>query len=279
MVAVHAESEALTRGLTRRLRGAGGRGVRDYLASRPVLAEAEAIQRAILFARETGAALHVVHVSSGRGAVLVAEARAQGVDVTCETCPHYLLLTDEDAERLGAVAKCAPPLRPAAERDALWEALAGGAVDMVVSDHSPAPPVLKDRPDHFEVWGGIGGVQSTLPALLTAAGHRRALGLPAVARLCAAHPAQRFGLFPQKGALAELADADLTLVALDEEWCLRHEDLLTRHRVSPYVGRTFRGRVRGTIRRGETLFADGRAVGVAGGRLLRPQRPARWRPT
>jgi allantoinase len=275
VLAVHAESEALTRGLTQRIRGAGGQGVRDYLASRPVLAEAEAIQRATLIAAETGAALHVVHVSSGRGVALVAEARARGVDVTCETCPHYLLLTEEDAERLGALAKCAPPLRPAAEQKALWAALAGGAVDMVVSDHSPAPPALKDAADHFDVWGGIGGVQSTLPALLTAGHHGRGVGLPDVARLCATGPAQRFGLLPQKGALAEDADADLTLVALDEAWCLREEDLLTRHRSSPYTGRTFRGRVRRTIRRGETLFADGRTATGAGGRLLRPRRPAR----
>ena len=118
-VAVHAESEELTRRLARRAVAHGRVSVRDYLASRPVIAELDAIGRAIAFAAETGCALHVVHVSSGRGAALVAQARARGVDVTCETCPHRLVLDEDDAERLGALAKCAPPLRPAAERDAL----------------------------------------------------------------------------------------------------------------------------------------------------------------
>jgi allantoinase len=272
VVAVHAESDALTRGLTQRIRAAGGRTVRDYLASRPVRAEVEAIQRAIQCARDTGAALHVVHVSSGRGAALVAEARAQGVDVTCETCPHYLLLTEEDAERLGAVAKCAPPLRRAAEQERLWEALAGGAVDLVASDHSPAPPAMKQGEDFFAVWGGIPGVQSTLPALLTHGYHGHAVALETIAARCAARPAQRFGLFPRKGTLAAGADADLILVALDETWRLEASDLLTRHQQSPYVGRTFRGRVRRTMRRGETIFAEGRPVTGGGGRFLRPDR-------
>ena len=122
-VAVHAESEELTSRLARRAVAEGRVGVRDYLASRPVLAELDAIARAIAFAAETGCALHVVHVSSGRGVALVAQARARGVDVTCETCPHYLVLDADDAERLGAVAKCAPPLRGADER----EGLVGGA--------------------------------------------------------------------------------------------------------------------------------------------------------
>jgi allantoinase len=115
-------------------------GARAFLASRPVVAELEAIGRAIAFAAETGCALHVVHVSSGRGVALVAAARARGVDVTCETCPHYLVLDADDAERLGAAAKCAPPLRDAGERAALWAALEAGDVDVVATDHSPRVP-------------------------------------------------------------------------------------------------------------------------------------------
>ena len=164
-VAVHAESEELTSRLARRAVAEGRVGVRDYLASRPVLAELEAIARAIAFAAETGCALHVVHVSSGRGVALVAQARARGVDVTCETCPHYLVLDADDAERLGAVAKCAPPLRGADEREGLWAALRAGDVDLVATDHSPAPAALKEGDDFFAVWGGIAGAQ-TLLALL-----------------------------------------------------------------------------------------------------------------
>src|ERR1700735_2605919 len=139
-VAVHAESQQLTQGLAQRVPPQDRGSVRSFLTSRPVIAELEAIQRATLLAREAGAKLHIVHVSSGRGVALAAEARAQGTDVSIETCPHYLFFTAEDVETLGAVAKCAPPLRDSADRDALWEQLLAGTVDIVASDHSPAPP-------------------------------------------------------------------------------------------------------------------------------------------
>ena len=161
-VAVHAESEAITAGLAARARAEGRSGVRDYLASRPVVAETEAIARAIHLAAAAGCALHVVHVSTGAGVALVAAARARGIDVSCETCPHYLVLCEEDAEALPGLAKCAPPLRPAAERDALWNAIAAGDLPMVASDHSPAPPELKEGDDAFAAWGGISGCQSML---------------------------------------------------------------------------------------------------------------------
>ncbi len=165
-VAVHAESDAITAGLAARARAAGRTGVRDYLASRPIVAETEAIARAIHLAAETGCALHVVHVSTGAGVALVADARARGVDVTCEVCLHHLVLDEEDMVRLGAVAKCAPPLRPRAECEALWTAVAGGDVAMLSSDHSPSPPELKEGDDMFAAWGGIAGAQSSLELLL-----------------------------------------------------------------------------------------------------------------
>ena len=272
LVAVHAESEALTRALTRRIRAAGGTSVRDYLRSRPVLAEVEAIQRACLLAAETGARLHVVHVSSGRGALAVAEARARGVDVTCETCLHYLLLDEEDVERLGAVAKCAPPLRSGGEREALWRSLQEGAVAMLASDHSPAPPEMKGQADFFDVWGGISGAQSTLPAVLGEGHHARGLALESLAALCAAAPAARLGLTPAKGRIAPGWDADLALVDVGARWTLHADDLRYRHRMSPYLGRTFRGAVRRTLLRGQTVAVDGEPVGEPIGRLVTPPR-------
>jgi len=269
IVAVHAESDALTAALAARAIGEGRTAMRDYLASRPAVAEREAIGRAILFAEETGCALHIVHVSTGGGVALVAEARARGVDVSCETCPHYLILTGEDAERLGAVAKCAPPLRPAAERDALWGHLLAGTIDLVASDHSPAPPDLKTGDDFFRIWGGISGCQSLLPLLLSAGHHDRGLELPRIARLTAGAVAQRFRL-PTKGRLAVGADADLALLDLGAAQTLAADDLLYRHRQSPFVGTTLRGRVRRTIRRGVTIWRDGRIVATGGGRLVRP---------
>jgi allantoinase len=271
-VAVHAESDALTAALASRAVAEGRLSAGDYLASRPVVAELEAIQRALLFAAETGCRLHVVHVSSGRGVALITEARARGVDVTCETCPHYLVLTAEDVERIGAAAKCAPPLRPASEQAELWARLLAGEVAFVASDHSPAPASLKgDSPlGFFGIWGGIAGVQSTLELLLTEGHHRRALSLPAIAALTAGNVAARLGLGPRKGALAPGADADIALVDLGAAWTLSRDDLRDRHRLSPYVGRALRGRVVGTLRRGQTIFLNGRVAEGGGGRLVRP---------
>ncbi|MBF6589792.1 MAG: allantoinase AllB, partial [Ktedonobacterales bacterium] len=236
-VAVHAENDALTRALAARAIAQGRTSIRDYLASRPVVAELEAISRAILFAQETGCALHIVHVSTGQGVQLVAEARARGVDVSCETCPHYLVLTEEDAEALGAIAKCAPPLRPPVERDALWRHLADGTLPMVASDHSPAPPELKRAANFFHIWGGISGCQSLLSLLLTAGHADRGLALERIAALTADYPARRFGL-ARKGRLAVGADADLALVDLSATAVLRARDLFYRHPQSPYIGRT-----------------------------------------
>jgi allantoinase len=251
-VAVHAENDELARG-----------------TSRPVIAELEAIQRALLFAGETGAALHIVHISTGRGVALAAEARAKGVDVSAETCAHYLWFTDEDVERLGAIAKCAPPLRPARDVEALWNELLTGHVDVVASDHSPTEPARKAG-DFLSAWGGIAGVQSTLPVLLDRGYHDRGLTLERVSELVSATPARRFRI-ANKGTIVPGNDADLVLIDPDQMFTLREGDLHQRHKLSPYIGATFRGAVRRTLRRGETIFTDGHITARGGGRFVRPR--------
>jgi allantoinase len=268
-VAVHAESEEIVNGLTQRIRNAGASDVRAFLASRPVLAEIEAIQRAALLAREAGAWLHVVHISSGRGVATALEARARGTNLTIETCPHYLFFTEEDMVRLGAVAKCAPPLRPAAERDALWKHVLASNVDMIASDHSPSSPDLKCDADFFRVWGGIAGVQSRMAVLLEAGHHQRGLGMPAIAQLAAETPARRFRI-PRKGAIAPGYDADLTMVDLASASTLIPEQLHQRHPQSPYTGHTFHGTVRRTLLRGQTIFLGGEITASQPGRFVRP---------
>jgi allantoinase len=267
-VAVHAESQEITQGLAQRIADSDRGTVRAFLRSRPLIAELEAIQRACLLAREAVAKLHIVHVSSGRGVVLAAEARAQGTDVSIETCPHYLFFTEEDVERLGAVAKCAPPLRDAVDQEALWAQVLAGAVDIVASDHSPAPPEMKAG-DFGRAWGGIAGVQSTLAVLLDRGHHCRQLSLERISSLVAAEPARRFRI-QGKGAIAIGMDADLALVDISRSVQLLPEHLKQRHAISPYIGSTFRGCVERTIRRGETIFASGEIVARSTGRFVRP---------
>ena len=264
-VAVHAESEELTRALQRRM---VGRTAHGFVASRPVVAELEAIQRALLFAAETGAALHIVHISSGRGVATAYEARMRDVDVSIETCPHYLFFTEEDVERLGTVAKCAPPLRSAHDRESLWAEVRAGHVDLIASDHSPTDPALKAT-DFVSAWGGIAGVQSTLAVLLDQGYHARDLRLERIADVLATMPAKRFGV-AGKGALALGLDADLVLVDLAKPFTLTGSSLLQRHKMSPHIGATFRGSVLRTIRRGETVYLDGRITATTRGHLVRP---------
>jgi allantoinase len=267
-VAVHAENQEITHALSRRMLAEGRLGVRDFLESRPLIAELEAIQRAVMLAAETKAKLHIVHVSSGGGVAIAAEARAKSVDVSIETCPHYLFFTEEDLERIGVVAKCAPPLRDAGVQESLWRELLKGNVDIVASDHSPAPPDRKSG-DFFRAWGGIAGVQSTLTVMLDRGYHQRGMPLEQVASLLAGEPARRFRI-PDKGKLSEGMDADLALVNLHGSTTLKAENLFQRHRMSPYVGSTFRGTVERTIRRGETIYAAGVITARRSGKLIRP---------
>ena len=268
-VAVHAENDAITRRLAARAVAEGRRGIRDYLDSRPVVAELQAIGSAIVLAEETGCSLHIVHASTGAAVALVAAARARGVDVTCETCPHYLVLTDEDAEQIGALAKCSPPLRAKSDVEELWGELVAGNVPIVASDHSPSPPSMKEGDDAFSVWGGISGCQTLLATLLQE-GSARGLTPVAVAALTATAAATRFSL-PGKGALEPGRDADLALVDLGVTTSLEAGELLYRHPQSPFVGRTLRGRMMRTLVRGRTVFDDGHITREAPhGRLVRP---------
>jgi allantoinase len=216
---------------------------------------------------------HVVHVSCAAGLAEVDAARGKGVAITAETCPHYLAFTADDFESIGPALKCAPPVRDHATRDGLWQALLAGHVDLVGSDHSPCPAADKHKGDDdvWQAWGGVAGIQATLPVLLTDGVHARGLSLERVAHLTATAPAQLFGLYPRKGAIAVGADADFALVDPDREWTFDSSHLETRSGISPYLGRTFHGAVVRTIVRGRTVFADGSVTGGPGwGQLVSP---------
>jgi allantoinase len=265
---LHAENAEIPAALAAEAIRAGRSSARDFAASRPAVAELEAIDRALFFAGETGCAIHIVHVSTGRGVALVERGQREGIDVTCETCPHYLLFTEDDLERIGVAAKCAPPLRTAEDREELWRLLADGAVSFVASDHSPSSPELKQGDDFFAVWGGVSGCQSTFGLLLEHGYGRRSLPLGTVASATSRAAAERFPLARKRG-LEPGSDADLALVDLGETWTIEAGELLYRHPLSPYVGETVRGRIVRTIVRGRTVYVGGRIAGTPTGRFVR----------
>jgi allantoinase len=271
LVAVHAESDAITSRLTAAALAKDNFSVRDYLNSRPIHAELEAIHRAIEMSRETKCALHIVHVSSGAGVALIASAQSQGVDVTAETCPHYLAMTEDDVIKIGALAKCAPPLRPKSAQDVLWRYLENGFVKTIGSDHSPSPPDMKSNYNFFKIWGGISGVQHTLPLMLTEGRVNRSIATSVIANLLSTNVAERFKI-PQKGKIAVGFDADLALVDLKQTFAVAKEDLLYRHHQSPYVGRALTGRIVQTILRGRMIFKDGKITATGGGKLITPSK-------
>ena len=228
-----------------------------FLASRPAAAEETAIGRLVAATRDTGARSHVVHLADAHALPLLRAARAEGVRITVETCPHYLTFAAEDVPDGDTAYKCCPPIRETSHREALWAALADGDIDLVVSDHSPCTPELKrlDVGDFGLAWGGIASLQVALPAVWTGA---RARGVPLarVAGWMSAAPARQAGL-PGKGSIAVGKDADLVAFAPEERWTV--DRLLHRNPVTPYAGRELTGVVRRTWLRGQE--ADGSPLG------------------
>lgn len=259
ILALHAESEALTSRLAEAEKAAGQLDAKAFIRSRPVEAEVEAVSEALELAALTGCRLHFVHISSPEAVDVIEEAKRRGQDVTLETCPHYLVLTDEDMERIGPAAKCAPPLRDAARLEQLWERLAAGSIDFVVSDHSPSPESMKSLAggrSFFEVWGGIAGAQNTLELMLQEGWVKRGIPLPQISALLSANPAKRFGLYPRKGEIAVGFDADLVLIDQSRNDELKREHLRHRHPHSPYLGRTFTCKVTDTFCRGQQVYSE-----------------------
>src|SRR3989441_12469647 len=219
-LAVHAESNAITQDRMRRLQADGRRDRMAWGEARPPVAELEAIHRALFLAQQAGCRLHIVHMSLPEGAEMIHAARSRGQAVTVETCGHYLALTDDDFVRLGPVAKCAPPLRDRARQLGLWEAVLGGRIDCITSDHSPCPIEDKARgnDDVWAAWGGITGIQTLVPLMLTEGVLERGLSLERFTALMSTNPAKIAGLWPRKGEIRIGADADLLLVDLQRAW-------------------------------------------------------------
>jgi allantoinase len=244
-----------------------------YFASRPDAAEVEAITLLIRLAEEFDTPIHVVHLASAAALPLLTGARERGLRVTVETCTHYLWFAAEEISDGATEYKCAPPIRSAGNREALWSALESGTIDMVTTDHSPCIPTMKQSrllggEGRWDcAWGGISTMGLALPVLWTAM-HNRGIGIEKIGRWMGSAPAKLAGLTGRKGAIAVDADADFTVFDPDEEWTVLHEDLHFRHKLSPYLRAKLRGRVKETWLRGERIYEDGRFATEARGREL-----------
>lgn len=272
---VHAELQGPIDAAMSRLppgESAAWRRYATYLLSRPDEAELTAIAMLIGLCRRYRFRLHIVHLSSALALPMLREAKAEGLPLTIETCPHYLHL---EAEVIGDGAtefKCAPPVRGRANREALWEGLRVGTIDLIATDHSPCPPWMKRKEDgRFNVaWGGIASLSTALSVIwMEASG--RGFGLSDVARWMSAGPAGLAGLSSRVGAVAMGCDANLVVFDPEAMWTVTEDALQYRHKVSPYLGERLRGVVRGTVLRGGTVYWNGTIVSEALGKEYRLQ--------
>lgn len=242
MLLVHCELETIPAP-----RPTDPRSYQQYLASRPAQWEIDAIALMIRLSEEFDVHVHIVHVSAAEALPLIRDAKKRGLRITAETCPHYLVFCAEEIPDGATEFKCAPPIRERANNELLWEALKDGTLDFVTTDHSPAPPDIKEQRsgDFMKAWGGIAGLQFLLPAFWTGA-KERGFSLEEVARLLCQHPAHFLGL-KQKGRVAPGCDADLVIWDPEASFVVEEENIQHRHKLTPYAGRTLCGVVERTV--------------------------------
>jgi allantoinase len=236
----------------------------NYLSGRPAFWEDRAIELLIDLCRQTGCAVHIVHLSSASALPALRAARAEGLPITVETCPHYLCLEAESIPDGATHFKCAPPIRSHANREALWQGLFGGVIDFVITDHSPCVPGLKlaERGDFMDAWGGIASLSLGLPTIWTEAA-RRGATLAQLSRWMSARPAAFAGLAGKKGWIAAGYDADFVVWDPEATFTVTPERLFFRHPISPYLGRELRGVVHQTWLGGREIFDGTRPANEA----------------
>jgi len=276
-VAVHAENAAIIERRTARLRAAGRRDSLAHLESRPSVCAVDAVDRVLAFAEAAGATVHIAHESCKETLPLIRRAKAHGVGVTAETCPHYLLLAAEDMERVGPVLRVNPPVRAAGHAEALWAALFDGTIDMLATDHAPHAIEEKTGEDIWACVSGFGGLETALPLLLTEVNRGR-ITLEQYVTWSSLVPAKVWGLYPQKGTLQVGSDADLVIVDLHRQDTIRAERFRSKSKVTPFEGIRTQGQPVATIVRGRVVMRDGRLEGPPGwGQLVTPPRAGQRR--
>jgi len=263
---VHAEDEEIANRNLEKLTTAGRKDSLAHLEWKPNLAEENAVKKAVDFARGIGARLHISHMSTAEGTGIVRKAKRRRVNVTTETCPHYLTFTRNDMKKQGPLLKMNPSLKGTRDVQALWKGLRDGTIDIVTSEHAPGSREEKEVgwTDIWKAWGGVPAIETMLPVLLSEGVNKGHLNLAALQRVCCENPAKIFGIYPRKGAIRKGADADLVIVDLRMKRKVRSEHLHYKVGWTPYEGRTLMGWPTLTVRRGEIIFQDEQLVGKPG---------------
>jgi dihydroorotase (multifunctional complex type) len=263
---VHAEDEQIANQNLEKLALAGRKDPLAHLEWKPNLAEERAVRKAVDFARGIRSRLHISHMSTSEGVEIVRKAKRQAVNVTTETCPHYLTFTRKDMKKQGPFLKMNPSLKGQKDAQALWKGLRDGTVDIVTSEHAPGKREEKEIgwTDIWKAWGGVPSIETMLPVLLNEGVNKGRLNLAGLQRVCCENPAKIFGVHPAKGAIRAGADADLVIVDLRMKRKVRGGQLHYKVGWTPYEGWTLKGWPTLTIRRGEIIFQDEQIVGKPG---------------
>jgi allantoinase len=249
---LHCENAAITDRLGKIAEATGPNTLANYVASRPVFTEVEAIRRAIYLAKQTGVRLHICHISCPEGVEEVIKAKTEGMDITCESCTHYFALTTDVLDDIGNTAKCSPPIRDKNNQDKLWEQLFNGDIEFVTSDHSPCTADLKEGPA-FSAWGGIAGLQNSYDILFDEAVLKRGMSLKQFVDITATNVADRFNL-DNKGRISVGKDADFAFIKANSPYVLETENLEYKNKMSAYVGREIGAQITKTIVRGNIVY-------------------------
>jgi dihydroorotase len=254
-ISLHAETNDIMERRQKRLMAAGIHDQFAHLAARPPVVAVEAVSRAAILSEWTGARIHVLHISSAAELRPLREAKARGVDITGETCPHYLLLSTGDYDRVPGVIAVNPPVREASNQEPIWAALLDGAIDMIATDHAPHTPEEKTRNDIWTVDCGFPGVETQMPLMLNEVNAGR-MSICDYVRMSSYNPARIWGLFPRKGTLQPGADADIAMVDLSREHVIRDAEIQSRSKISPWDGRKIKGLPVHTLVRGRFVMKD-----------------------
>jgi dihydroorotase len=262
-ISLHAETNDIMERRQKRLMAAGIHDQFAHLAARPAVVAVEAVSRAAILAEWTGARIHVLHMSSAEELRPLREAKARGVDITGETCPHYLLLSTDDYDRVPGVIAVNPPVREARNQAPLWAALLDGSIDMIATDHAPHTPEEKTRNDIWTVDCGFPGVETQMPLMLNEVNAGR-MSICDYVRMSSYNPARIWGLYPRKGSLQPGADADITMVDLSRDHVIRDAEIQSRSKISPWDGRKIKGLPVHTLVRGRFVMKDRRLADTKG---------------